>query len=295
LRRDGFITHVGFPKIPLLRVRNLRVPEGAKINSYCLTLKAGRAYVSAQYSVEVEVVSATGPIIGLDVGLTSLVAVSSGEKIAPPKHGRNLEIFVARTNRSLARKRKNSVNWRRSKRRLQRLHKKASDRRDNHQHQVTRKLVNAASMIAIEKLSLNGLKRTRLAKSFNDAALGNLLNKIRYKSLWAGVAVYEHPRHQRSTGCCPLCGTIGPRLPLGVEIWTCICGAIHDRDVAAAQWLVRCANTVGAANPEPAGEALPPRRKRGFAGMRSKVARPPENHAGPPANVLVDAQQRALT
>lgn len=74
----------------------------------------------------------------------------------------------------------------------------------------------------------------------SDAGLGEIRRQIVYKADWAERPVYEHPTFQRSTGVCPLCDWAGPKLPLSVSAWTCEgCGTVHDRDVAAAQVLLR--------------------------------------------------------
>jgi putative transposase len=207
--------------------------------------------------------------------------LSDERKVDPPHLARKAEKRIRRLNRERDRRRMGGINRRRTVERLARAHRAIRQKRIDHMHKITRELVDTYQGFAVETLSLRGLARTRMAKSFADAGLGEALRALRYKALWAGREWREMPRFQRSTGVCPPCGTMGPKLSLSVRIWACkTCGAVHDRDVAAARIILDRA--VGQALPEPAGAV---RRKRGAVG--SAGARPPgrARRPEPPTNV----------
>ena len=107
-------------------------------------------------------------------------------------------------------------------------------------HKLSRRMVDTFAGFAVEDLSLKGLMKTRLAKSFADASLGELLRQLRYKSEWACREWRVLGRFQRSTGVCPDCGWVGPKLRLGIGTWTCESrGVVHDRDAAASRVILR--------------------------------------------------------
>ena len=288
VRQDGEITHVGFPKIGLLRVHNLRVPPGAKINSFSLTTLAGKYYVSVQYAVEIEVPKPSNDrIIGIDSGLSVYATLSNGEQVQALRPFRSSVKRLRRAQRALSRKRRGSINYRRQRQKVARVHARIADVRRNAQHQLSRHLVDEHGTVAIETLSLAGLKRLKhQGKAWSDIGVGELYRQVRYKAETAGVTVYEHPRFARSTGCCPDCGYVGEKLPLYIRSWSCpACGREHDRDIAAARWLALCArqaSQVGAACPEPSG--APPQTKRGKRGSNRAVAVMRSDPSGPPAH-----------
>jgi putative transposase len=182
--------------------------------------------------------------------------------------------------REKVRRRKGSVNRRRTAARLGREHARIAARRRDFAHKLSRRLIDAHEGVAVERLRLKGLMRTRLARSFADAGIAELVRQLRYKAGWAGREFREMPTFDRSTGVCPACGEVGPRLPLGVRVWRCDgCGAGHDRDVAAAQVILRGA--VGRGTPEPAPGTG---RKRGPAARGGGRAPARPSHGGPPAN-----------
>lgn len=89
------------------------------------------------------------------------------------------------------------------------------------------------------------------------------------------------PRFQRSTGVCPDCGLIDPKLPLSVREWARDgCGVVHDRHVAAAKAI--CLGAAGRAPPEPASAK---RRQRGLADQGGDLARAGSSLDGSPANI----------
>jgi putative transposase len=171
-------------------------------------------------------------------------------------------------------------------------------------HKATKNLVDTYSGFAVETLNIRGMMKSRVGKSLADAALGEFIRILHYKVEWAGRQWLTLSAFTRSTGICPDCGTVGPKLPLAVREWACsVCGAVHDRDVAAAQVvLAKCqsqrlglqqssANSAGASQPIQVGQALsePVREdeKRGIAVGIGISSTEGVRYYGPPTNVLM--------
>ena len=222
----------------------------------------------------------TLPMVGIDVGLGSLIALSTGEKIAAPRFARR----VAGRLRKLERQKADVARaaWPpRTVARLGREHGRLAARRRDFTHKLSRALVDCHEGLAVEKLRLKGLMRTRLGKSFADAGIAELLCQIAYKADWAGRESREMSTFHRSTGVCPCCGEVGPKLPLSVRAWRCAgCASEHDRDTAAAQVIL--SGAVPRGTREPGGAS---RRKRAPEPMRvsSISVEPPHGLPAPNA------------
>ena len=297
VRQGDILSHVKLPKIGLLRVRNLSVPLGAKINSYCLKHEADGYWLSVQYAIVVDPPVNDNPdSVGIDAGLSVMASFSNGEQIQALKPLRKSLKKLRRSQRLLSRKKRGSINRRRQAQRVAKDHVKVRNARRNAQHQLSRRLVNEFGLISIETLSLSGLRRLKhQGFAWSDIGLGELYRQLRYKAGWNGTHIYEHPRFSRSTGCCPDCEYVGPRLDLKIKIWTCTqCSLQHNRDIAAARWLELCALKerawVGRACPEPdKTQASRPKRgrpgsaPRPIAAMRLDPKGYPV-HGGSPAN-----------
>ena len=273
---------IRLPRIGWLRVRGMALPEGAALKVVSVTQEPNGWHVSTQFEAAPKVYAKpTQPMVGIDGGLLALATLSDGTRIEHPRLARRAAKRVRRLNRERDRRRRGSVNRKRTVARLGRLHRHVADARRDHVHKATRALVDRYEGFAVEDLSLRGMMRTRMAGSLADAGLGGMLRILRYKAEWAGRAWHVHARFRRSTGVCPACRHVGPKLPLSVRSWACdSCGVVHDRDVAAA--LVILGGAVGQVMPEPAA-AMP--RKRGFAVHGGVLAQAGASHGGPPANV----------
>lgn len=272
---------VRLPKIGWVRVRGLVLSPGAEAKQVAVTQEPDGWYVSVQFEAPPKrYAEPMRPVAGVDDGLAHQVTLSDGTKIEAPRFARKAEKRIRRLNRERDRRRKGSVNCKRTVAKLSRTHRRVRNKRRDHAHKTTRWLVDTYAGFAIQKSRLKGLARTRLAKSVADVGLGEVLRLLRYKAEWAGREWREMPRFERSTGVCPKTYEVGAKLPLSVRKWHCqTCGAVHDRDVAAAQVILRRA--VGAACPEPAGAV---RRKRGAA-VRDGVRPVRTSHGGPPTNI----------
>lgn len=275
---------VRLPALGWLRTRGLRVPDGARLVQITVRQDRGGWSVALQMEAAPPVYALPVlPAVGIDVGLASLITLSDGTKIEPPRLARKPAKRLRRLEREKSRRRKGSVNRRRTVARLNREHACLGARRRDFTHKLSRRVIDRHEGVAVETLRLKGLMRTRMARSLADAGLAELIRQLRYKAGWAGRDFREMPTFQRSTGVCPACGEIGPRLGLGVRAWSCTgCGAGHDRDVAAAQIILRGA--------VPAGSREPPavmRGKRGVAVRGGARAQVRASHGGSPSNAAL--------
>ena len=189
-----------------------------------------------------------GPAVGIDMGISTLAALSTGEMIANVRPGRRVQAEMRRRQRQLARCRRGSKRRRKAKDRLAALHGQIARTRNNYLHQISADLTRRFGLIAIEKLNIKGLARGMLAKEVHDVAWGRLIGMLHYKAAKAGGVVIEvDPRF--TSQICPDCGTIEKK-ELSERVHNCSCGCVLDRDVAAAKVILhRAGNGPRVANP----------------------------------------------
>ena len=184
--------------------------------------------------------------VGLDAGISSLITLSTGEKVANPKHFAKHRKRLRRAQKALARKEKGSRNRDKARRKVAKIQQQISNSRKDHLHKLTTRLIREHQTIAVESLVVkNMVKNRKLALSISDAGLGELVRQLEYKAQWYGRTLVKIDQWFPSSKRCGHCGHIVERLPLNVREWDCPqCGTHHDRDINAAQNILAVGHTV---------------------------------------------------
>ncbi|WP_345597875.1 RNA-guided endonuclease TnpB family protein, partial [Streptomyces marokkonensis] len=239
--RDGKLTLAKMAE-PLDIVWSRPLPEAATPSTVTVSQDAaGRWFVSMLCDDPgVRPLPATGAAVGIDVGLDHLLTLSTGEKIANPRHERRDRTRLALAQRRLARKAKGSANRARARQKVARIHARIADRRRDGLHKLTTRLVRENQTLVIEDLTVRNMVRNRsLARAISDAAWSEFRSLLEYKAAWYGREVIAVDRFFPSSRLCSHCGTLAKAMPLHVRTWTCeSCGTTHDRDVNAAKNLL---------------------------------------------------------
>ncbi|QWB25748.1 MULTISPECIES: RNA-guided endonuclease TnpB family protein [Streptomyces] len=263
--RDGQLTLAKMTE-PLDIHWSRPLPEGAEPTTVTVSRdSAGRWFVSMLVEDTIASAPATTAAIGLDAGITSLVTLSTGEKITNPKHERRDRVRLAKAQRELSRKTKGSANREKARRRVARIHARIADRRRDFLHKLTTRLVRENQTVVIEDLTVrNLLKNGKLARAISDAAWTDLRMMLEYKCAWYGRELVVIDRWFPSSKLCGTCGTVREKLPLNVREWTCDCGTVHDRDVNAARNILAAGLAASAC-----GDGVRPQRESSRTGRSS--------------------------
>lgn len=235
--RDGALKLAKMTE-PLAIVWSRPLPEGAKPSSVTASRDAaGRWFVSILCEDAVTILPPTDSTVGVDAGITSLVALSTGEKVTNPKHEKRDRAKLAKAQRILAKKEKGSRNRVKAQLKVARVYARIADRRRDHLHKLSTRLIRENQVVVIEDLSVrNMLKNHSIARAISDASWGELRRQLEYKADWYGREVIAIDRWYPSSKTCSACGQIVSKMPLHVREWTCAgCGTAHDRDVNAAK------------------------------------------------------------
>ena len=175
--------------------------------------------------------------IGIDLGLSSLLITSDGEKIANPRLLKKYYRKLRKAQKNLSRKQKGSKNRDKARRQVGKIHGKITDTRKDHLHKLTTQLVRENQTIVTENLAVkNMVKNRKLAQSISDASWGELTRQLAYKCQWYGRRYIEIDRWFPSSKRCHDCGHIVDKMPLNIRQWQCReCESVHDRDINASK------------------------------------------------------------
>ncbi|MCK9904878.1 transposase [Frankia sp. Cpl3] len=234
--RDGQV-RLAKQEQPLDIVWSRPLPEGAVPSQVTVSRNArGQYHVSILVEETVTGLPVSSGRVGIDAGITSLVTFSTGEKVANPRHEKDDRARLARAQRALSRKEKGSVNRAKARARVSRIHGRIADRRRDHLHRLSTRIIRENQTVVIEDLSVRSMVRNHsLARAISDASWSELRRMLEYKADWYGRTVIAIDRFYPSSKTCSVCGSRVGKLPLDVREWAChCCGTVHDRDVNAA-------------------------------------------------------------
>lgn len=233
------------------------IPTNAVVKSGTVSHKAGRYYVSVlvedtkDYSFKE---LNTG--IGIDLGIKDFAIVSNIEKpfknINKTSKIRKLEKKVKREQRKLSRKYEslklrnknikkeggNAIrqNIQKQVAKVQKLHQRISNIRENHINQTVNKIVkNKPSYITIEDLNVRGMmKNQHLARAIAGQCFNQFTVKLTNKCKIYKIELRVVDRFYPSSKLCSCCGNIKKDLKLSERVYKCECGLDIDRDKNAS-------------------------------------------------------------
>ncbi len=205
------------------------------------------------------------PSVGIDFGVADLAILSDGTRIANPRTSKRFEKKIKRKQRALSRCKSAAKRRRKVREQLARMHAKIRNVRSTYLHQVSARLTQHFSFIAVEGLSVSNMTRSAkgtieapgrniaakaaMNKAIHDASWTRLKELVRYKAELKGGSVVEvNPRG--TSQICSGCGTI-VRKALRCRRHECPdCGLSIDRDHnAAINVLHRAVTRPGLAKP----------------------------------------------
>lgn len=226
-------------------------PTSGTVKQFSVTREGRHWYINVVcVDVPAQVRSLTGAVVGIDRGVTHLLADSDGTFTANPRHYREGQDALAAAQQNLATKKRGSVRRRKAVQRVAAAHRKVRDQRRDFLHKLSRELVDAYDLIALEDLRIANMTRSAkgtaenpgtnvaaksgLNKSILDAGWGVLQDMLIYKAESAGTdVVLVNPRNTSRT--CHVCGHVSADNRHG-EVFLCQrCGHSDHADTNAAR------------------------------------------------------------
>lgn len=199
---------------------------------------SGQYHVSFVIQQPIAAPKTTGTAAGVDPGLIDLATVVKSDgsryKVTAPKYLRKAERKLASAQRSLSRKKRGSANRERARKKVAVQHRRVADSRLDLTRKIAFRLADENQAVSLESLKVSGLSRGKLAKSFADAGVSQLLASVEQASEKLGADCVRVPAAY-TTMTCSICGVRGVKRSLSQRVWRCEdCGTDLDRDFNAA-------------------------------------------------------------
>jgi putative transposase len=150
---------LSLPKLGSLKLAEA-LPEVARPDLLTLSRDAaGRYHVSFCAQVQTSWLPITHRVVGVDLGLTHLATLATGEKIPNPKRYHARLKHLRQQQRCLARRQKGSRRREKQRLRVARAHTQVRQERQCALHALTTRLVREFDLICIEDLNVKAMAR----------------------------------------------------------------------------------------------------------------------------------------
>ncbi len=229
---------IKLPKLGLVKMAQSQDITGRILNCTITKTCSGKYYVSVCCTnVEIEKYDKTENAVGLDLGIKEFAVTSEGDVIDNPKYFVGLEKKLKREQRRLSGKKKGSENRNKQRIKLNKVHERIKNKRNDFLHKLSTRLIKENQIICLEDLSVkNMVKNHKLSKSISDVSWREFVRMLEYKALWHDRVIQKVDKFYASSQTCNVCGYKNTKTKdLSIRQWECPeCKTMHDRDVNAA-------------------------------------------------------------
>ena len=247
VKQRGSVYFVRVKGLPTLRVRKgVNLPPSDRLKALTITMRGRRLWVNLTYSVSMEALPKSDDAVGIDMGVSDRLTLSTGEAVS--KRDKPNDRLI-RAQRRLSACRKGSRKWRQRRSVLSNAQHRERIRNRNECHRTTTELVRRFGFIAVEDLQVKNMtasakgtaeqpgrhvrQKAGLNRSITEQTWGIIRQQLSYKAAWAGRKIVAvDPKGTSQT--CSVCGAQSAEHRDGKAYNCLLCGMQLDADVNAA-------------------------------------------------------------
>jgi len=230
--------YISIPKCPRIRIKKHRDFIGTIKSITVSRTTDNKYYMSLLVESEIKPLKESNKMVGLDLGLKSLIVDSNGRKYKNHKYLTKSQDKLAKEQRKLSKMVKGSNNRNKQRIKVAKLHKHIQNQRNDYLHKLSKSIIDENQVICIESLLIKDMMNdSKLARNISDVSWSRFVSMLIYKANWYGRKVIKVPNDYPSSQLCSICGYKNSiTKDLTIRKWTCPkCGSIHDRDINAAK------------------------------------------------------------
>jgi len=178
----------------------------------------------------------TNKHVGIDLGVKDFVITSDGEVFENKHFFKAQENKIAKLQRQLSKKQKDSNNRDKQRIRIAKAFERLTNQKESYIHSVVNELLTYYDTVFMEDLNVQGmLKNHKIAKAIQEVGFYRFKYVLEDKAINNYKKVAFVDRFYPSSKTCHKCGYINKELTLNDREWTCpVCGEHIDRDLNAA-------------------------------------------------------------
>ena len=232
---------IKLPKINKIKIRGYRNLKefDKKIINATISKDANKYYVSVLVEENIENKNLSNSIVGIDLGVSSIITTSDGEKIEKMPNYQKYENKIEKLQQELSKKKTGSNNYYKLKTKIKKVYQKLRNMRKYYIHEVTNKIIDSANIIVVETLKVKEMiidNCKTLKKNIINTSFSEIIRVLKYKCLWKNKKIININTYYPSSQICSHCGEREKDMKdLSKRKYKCNkCGLELDRDINAS-------------------------------------------------------------
>ena len=239
---------ITLPKLGEVNIRGYRKLKefNVKIINATVSRIANKYYASVCVEEEIELPSKKqASIIGIDLGVKTLVTTSDFECYGNPKYLTKYEGRIKGLQRKLSRQQRESNNYSKTLTKIEETYRKLKNARKKMSEEIVSKIIKNNDIIVteildIKKMTSKDSKKKNLRKEILNATFGEIIRILNYKCKWNNKELISVSPYYASSQICSHCGHKDKSMKdLNKREYHCKeCGNKIDRDINASLNLI---------------------------------------------------------
>ena len=237
--KNKIITLPKLKEVKIRGYRNLEYINGRIINATVEHI-ANKYYVSVCVEEEIPYVKTnTTSVVGIDIGVKSLITTSDGISYGNPNYLKKYERKIKKLQKGLSRKIKGSNNYNKNKIKLQETYRKLQNARRKINEEIVSKIIKDNDIIVTEDLNINSMIKEAnksLRKNIINSTMSDIIRRLKYKCEWLNKKLIQVNRYYASSQICSSCGNKNKIMKdIKIREYKCPkCGIEIERDINAS-------------------------------------------------------------
>lgn len=254
IKLDQANSRISLSKLGWLRYRNSREVVG-EIRFATVSRHRGKWFVSITTRLDVIDPVPTGEPVGIDMGIVRFATLSDGTFYEPLNSFKKHEDSLRKAQQSMSRKKRGSNNWKKAKAKVQRIHARIADSRNDYLHKASHAISKSHAVVCIEDLKVSNMSKSAkgtvekpgknisqksgLNKAILDQGWGEFRRQLEYKLTWVGGTLVAVPP-QNTSRTCPACNHVSKDNRKTQAQFECVeCGFKENADLVGAINILR--------------------------------------------------------
>ena len=233
---------ITLPKLKEVKIKGYRHLEYIKGRIINATIEhiANKYYVSICVEEEMpNVKTNTASVIGIDMGIKSLITTSEGISYGNPNYLKKYERKIKGLQKGLSRKIKGSNNYNKYKIKLQETYRKLQNARRKTNEEIVSRIIKDNDIIVTEDLNINSMikeAKKSLRRNIINSTMSDIIRRLKYKCKWLNKKLIQVNRYYASSQICSSCGNKNKIMKdIKIREYKCPkCGIEIERDINAS-------------------------------------------------------------